>query len=104
MSAYLADHDAPPEKISDLGVPLAQDGPVGFSAAVLPYLRAIPGNSRMASRQIIRLNRMKDGSTGMYGKDFAYYDQNLALFAMGFLAGRFQFGPGGELKVEWKHR
>jgi endo-1,4-beta-D-glucanase Y len=30
MSAYLANHDAPPEKISDLGVPLAQDGPVGF--------------------------------------------------------------------------
>jgi len=26
------------------------------------------------------------------------------LFAMGFLDGVFQFGPGGELKVEWKRR
>ncbi len=42
MRVYLADHDAPPEKVSDQGIPLEQDGPVGFSAAVLPYLRAFP--------------------------------------------------------------
>ncbi len=42
MSAYLANHDAPPEKVSDQGIPVEQDGPVGFSAAVLPYLRAFP--------------------------------------------------------------
>jgi endoglucanase len=104
MSAYLADHDAPPEKISDQGIPLAQDGPVGFSAAVPPYLRTLPGNSRLVGRQIIRLNLMKDKSTGMYGKDLSYFDQNLSLFATGFLAGRFGFGPGGELKVEWSRR
>jgi endoglucanase len=48
MSVYLANHDAPPEKVSDQGIPLAQDGPVGFSAAVLPYLRAFPELSRKA--------------------------------------------------------
>ena len=104
MSAYLANHDAPPEKISDLGVPLAQDGPVGFSAAVLPYLRAFPDLSKLSTKQIIRMNLMKDSATGLYGKDATYYDQNLALFATGFLDGRFRFGPGGELKVEWKRR
>ena len=104
MSAYLANHDAPPEKVSDLGVPLAQDGPVGFSAAVLPYLRAFPDLSKLSTRQIIRMNLMKDSATGLYGKDATYYDQNLALFATGFLDGRFRFGPGGELKVEWKRR
>ena len=104
MSAYLADHDAPPEKISDLGIPVAQDGPVGFSAAVLPYLRAFPDLSRASAKQIIRLNAQKDATTGLYGKDMAYYDQNLALFATGFLDARFRFGPGGELKVEWKRR
>jgi endoglucanase len=104
MSAYLANHDAPPEKISDLGVPMAQDGPVGFSAAVLPYLRAFPDLSKLSTRQIIRMNLMKDSATGLYGKDATYYDQNLALFATGFLDGRFRFGPGGELKVEWKRR
>ena len=104
MSAYLANHDAPPEKISDLGIPIAQDGPVGFSAAVLPYLHAYPDLSRAVAKQLIRLSAQKDSATGLYGKDRAYYDQNLALFATGFLEARFRFGPGGELKVEWKRR
>ena len=102
MSTYLADHDAPPEKVSDQGIPLAQDGPVGFSAAVLPYLRAFPDSSRVSARQTVRIGRMRDAATGLYGKDLAYYDQNLALFATGFLDARFRFGSGGELNVEWK--
>jgi endo-1,4-beta-D-glucanase Y len=101
MSGYLADHDAPPEKISDQGIPSEQDGMVGFSAAVMPYLRAMPGTGKALVRQSIRMNAQKDPSTGMYGKDLTYYDQNLALFATGFLDKRFQFGPGGMLKVEW---
>jgi endoglucanase len=103
MSVYLASHDAPPEKISDQGIPLAQDGPVGFSAAVLPYLRAFPDASASISsaKQTVRLARMRDASTGLYGKDLAYYDQNLALFSTGFIEGRFRFGAGGELNVEW---
>src|SRR5208282_1022080 len=40
MSAWLANHDAPPEKVSQDGIPAQKDGPVGFSAAVLPYLHA----------------------------------------------------------------
>jgi endoglucanase len=101
MSAYLASHDAPPEKVSDQGIPLAQDGPVGFSAAVLPYLRAFPDLSRLSAQQTVRLARMRDASTGLYGKDLAYYDQNLALFSTGFIEGRFRFGADGELNVEW---
>jgi endoglucanase len=103
MSAYLADHDAPPEKVSERGVPSAQDGPVGFSAAVLPYLHAL-GASRANGQQMVRLNALRDSASGLYGKDLSYYDQNLTLFGTGFLDGRFGFGPGGELKVEWKRR
>jgi endoglucanase len=102
MFAYLGNHDAPPEKVSDQGIPIAQDGPVGFSAALLPYLRAFPDQSRISSRQMIRMSLMRDEASGLYGKDLSYYDQNLALFATGFLDGRFRFGPAGELKVEWK--
>ncbi|MGD0346312.1 MAG: cellulose synthase complex periplasmic endoglucanase BcsZ [Terracidiphilus sp.] len=104
MSGYLANHDAPPEKVSDQGVPLAQDGPVGFSAAMLPYLRVYPDFSRAFVRQLVRLNAQKDATSGLYGKDKAYYDQSLALFATGFLDARFRFGPGGELNVEWKRQ
>jgi len=104
MSAYLANHDAPPEKVSDQGIPLAQDGPVGFSAAVLPYLRAFGDMSKASAQQLIRMNAQRDSASGLYGKDLSYYDQNLALFATGYLDKRFEFGPGGELKVEWKRR
>jgi endoglucanase len=104
LGAYLADHDAPPEKISDQGIPLEQDGPVGFSAAALPYLRAYPDLSKAMVRQLARLNAQRDPKSGLYGKNIAYYDQNLALFATGFLEDRFRFGATGELIVGWKRK
>ena len=102
MNAYLGNHGAPPEKVSDLGIPLEQDGPVGFSAAMLPYLRAFPDAEKARAQQRIRMSAQLDPASGLYGKDPAYYDQNLVLFATGFLDDRFRFGPRGELKVEWK--
>lgn len=104
MGGYLGNHDAPPLKIDDQGIPLAQPGPVGFSAAVLPYLRAFPGRSGLAAQQMIRMSLMKDDRTGLYGKELTLYDQNLSLFAAGFLDRRFEFGPNGELQVDWMRR
>jgi endo-1,4-beta-D-glucanase Y len=103
MAAYLANHGAPPEKVSDQGTPLAQDGPVGFSAAVLPYLAATSGMQKAVSAQRARVLAARVASTGLYGSNPAYYDQNLVLFGKGFTDGRFSFSPGGELKVEWTH-
>ncbi len=102
MNAYLGNHGAPPEKVSDLGIPLEQDGPVGFSAAMLPYLRAFPDAEKAGALQRVRMSAQLNPASGLYGKDPAYYDQNLVLFATGFLDDRFRFGPRGELKVEWK--
>jgi endo-1,4-beta-D-glucanase Y len=101
MSVYLAHHDAPPEKISAQGIPQGKDGSVGFSAAVLPYLRAFSNLSIENAKQTIRMSLQRDPNSGLYGKEVAYYDQNLALFATGYIDGRFRFGAGGELKVEW---
>jgi endoglucanase len=67
-------------------------------------MHACPDLSRASARQMIRLNGQKDAASGLYGKDKAYYDQCLALFATGFLEARFRFGPGGELNVEWKRQ
>ncbi len=103
MASYIANHGAPPEKVSAQGVPTAQDGPVGFSAAVLPLLRALPDMDNAAAKQRMRMSAQLDRSSGLYGKDPAYYDQNLILFATGYLDGRFRFGARGELKVEWTH-
>jgi endo-1,4-beta-D-glucanase Y len=101
MSVYLANHDAPPQMVNDQGIPLAQDGPVGFSAAMVPYLRALPDLSRLSAKQTIRMSVLRDESSGLYGKDRSYYDQNLALFETGYVEGRFRFGANGELNVEW---
>jgi endo-1,4-beta-D-glucanase Y len=101
MAAYLANHGAPPEKVNAEGIPLEQDGPVGFSAAVLPYLKALPDTGKTSAQQKVRMGEQLDPSTGLYGKDPAYYDQNLVLFATGFLNARFRFGAHGELNVEW---
>lgn len=103
MSSYLAQHGAPPEKVSDQGVPIQQDGPVGFSAAILPYLRALPQTETAVKQQQQRIDGQLDPASGLYGKNPAYYDQNLILFANGFQENKFRFGPDGQLKVEWAH-
>ena len=103
MASYLAVHGAPPEKVSDEGLPILQDGPVGFSAAVLPYLRALPQMAKPAAQQKQRIDAQLNPATGLYGKDPAYYDQNLILFASGFDQSKFSFGPEGELKVQWTY-
>lgn len=97
----LANHGAPPEKVSDQGVPMAQDGPVGFYAALLPYLRAMPQMEKVSAQLKGRIAEELNPMTGLYGNSPTYYDQNLAMFGVGFAEGRFGFGPGGELTVEW---
>jgi len=104
MNIYLQTHAAPPEKISNQGVPLGQDGPVGFSAALLPYLQSIPNQSALA-QQMVRFKSQLNEKSNLYGTGYgtgpAYYDQNLALFATGWMDRSFQFGSSGELLVRW---
>jgi endoglucanase len=104
MSFYLGTHDNPPEEVDEDGITGTTDGPVCFSAAVLPYLRAFPDGSRAAVRQIIRIDKQKDAATGLFGNDKDDYDQSLTLFATGFIDARFAFGQAGKLNVEWKRQ
>ena len=101
MGNYVAKRQVPPEEVNADGAPQPQPGPVGFSAALLPYLWAVPDLAPAAAQQRVRISEQLNPANGLYGKDPAYYDQNLALFATGFLDGRFRFGTHGELKVEW---
>jgi endoglucanase len=100
MNYYLQHYPAPPEKISSDGTAQSQPGPVGFSAAVLPYLR---GNSDEAAvaQQMVRLKSQLDEKSNLYGTSPTYYDQNLVLFGSGWMEKRFQFGANGELLVRW---
>jgi endoglucanase len=93
-------HDAPPEKVTDQGIPSDQRGPIGFSAALIPYLRALPNAQKPASSQIIHLGSQRYPSTGLYGNSADYYDQCLSLFSTGFSTGKFSFGQARELIVK----
>jgi endoglucanase len=103
MGAYLAGGDnlAPPEKVNSQGIPEQQAGPVGFSAAILPYAYAQPDLARVGAQLRVKVSAERDPATGLFGKQPVYYDQNLVLFALGYLDSRFRFGPHGELRVEW---
>jgi endo-1,4-beta-D-glucanase Y len=100
MNSYLQHNGAPPEKINSDGSAQAQAGPVGFSAALLPYLRG-NANETAVAQQMVRLKSQLDEKSNLYGSSPTYYDQNLALFGSGWIEQRFQFGSSGELRVRW---
>jgi endo-1,4-beta-D-glucanase Y len=104
MNLYSQQHAAPPEKVASNGVPLSGDGPVGFSAAVLPYLIS-NSNQVAAAQQLVRIKSQLDEKSNLYGAGYGtgptYYDQNLVLFGSGWVEKRFQFGSSGELLVRW---
>ena len=68
-----------------------QEGSAGFSAAMLPMLKAL---GREDSLQL-QLNRVKDNLK--FDNHERYYDSVLALYSLGWVEGRFRFGVSGEL-------
>ncbi len=72
----------------------ASDGPPGFLAVATAYAHA-RGDRALADELAERLAQRLQG--GLYGQPPAYYDQNLALFALGFVEGRYRFDADGHL-------
>jgi endoglucanase len=56
----------------------------------------------LADAQVERLAATKDAASGLYGKNASYYDQNLALFANGWVEERYRFDRDGKLRVKSK--
>jgi len=101
MAQYLHSNSVPPAKVKKDGTVEDSRGPVGFSAALLPYLSAI-GEKGLHDAQSARLRAELNPENGLYGKPAKYYDQNLALFSLGWTEHRFWFEPDGSLKLAWK--
>ena len=102
MADWLRKNAAPPEKVRRDGSVEVPNGPAGFSAALLPYLSAV-GEKKLAEVQSGRLRSAFDSRTGLYGRPPRYYDQNLALFALGWTERRFWFDSSGTLKTWWNN-
>ena len=101
MGAYLKTQVTPPLEVAATGQVRNNEAPAGFSAAVVPYLHVLGMRSEERT-QLSRLGAMHDAVTGLFGKDPAYYDQNLALFATGWSEQRYHFDRGGKLVVRWR--
>jgi endoglucanase len=103
MADYLHRNPVPPAKVKLDGSVEDPKGPPGFSAALLPYLSAL-GERELENQQSSRLRSELNSNTGLYGKPAKYYDQNLALFALGFEERRFWFNSHGALQLSWKQQ
>jgi endoglucanase len=102
MAKCLRSTAVPPAKVRQDGSIEDPNGPVGFSAALLPYLAAL-GETALRDQQMDRVRSQFDSKTGLYGNPAKYYDQNLLLFALGLTERRFRFDSQGRLKTSWKH-
>jgi endoglucanase len=103
MARIVRDTRVPPATITADGVTRDPKGPVGFSAALLPYLDAL-GETRLSREQFARVQSARDANTGLLGRPAKYYDQNLALFGIGAREGVFWFDARGRLKTKWMSR
>ena len=93
---------APPEKVNpQTGAATKLDySPIGFSGAVLPYLKALDEQSALEmQRERLRTAALRAKN----GEITHYYDQMLILFGAGWLEGRYRFDGDGQLHPKWKH-
>jgi len=103
MTLYLRTNPVPPEKVKQDGTVQSAKSPVGFSAAVLPFVSAMDEKD-IESQQMSRVKSELNPNTGLYGNPARYYDQNLALFALGWKERQFWFGSHGDLKMNWRDK
>lgn len=93
MADLVARTGVPPESIDALLGTGSGTAPVGFSAALMPFLQAL-GRTDAAAQQHARLQAQPP-------RPGAYYEQVLSLFALGFRDARYRFDEDGRLLPDW---
>lgn len=101
MRRVLASREWPPEQVRALTGEVSGDGPVGFSAALLPYLRAFKDEPAY-QRQWQRVQQQIPQADGTPANFPPYYDMVLALFALGWVDQRYHFSADGTLVLARK--
>ncbi|WP_433975747.1 cellulose synthase complex periplasmic endoglucanase BcsZ [Tunturiibacter lichenicola] len=101
MATYMRGHAIPPEVITEGRPTPTGTGPISYSAALIPFLQASQA-PEAAAQQERRLNLAWSSQSGLYGDPPRYYDQNLSMFALGFMEHRYRIRDTGELEVSWQ--
>ncbi|WP_446028396.1 cellulose synthase complex periplasmic endoglucanase BcsZ [Lelliottia amnigena] len=90
MATLATKNGVPPEKVDVTSGKPTGDGPVGFSASLLPFLQD-------RDTQAVQRQRVADHFPG----NDAYYSYVLTLFGQGWDQHRFRFTAKGELHPDW---
>ncbi|HCM9138031.1 TPA: cellulose synthase complex periplasmic endoglucanase BcsZ [Enterobacter cloacae] len=90
MAATTTKQGVPPEKVNVVSGARTGNGPVGFSAAMLPFLQ-------QRDAQAVQRQRVADH----FPDNNAYYSYVLTLFGQGWDQHRFRFTTKGELIPDW---
>ena len=101
MARYLHTNAVPPAKVKPEGGVEDPKSPVGFSAALAPYLSAL-GEKNLENEQMSRVQSEINSKNGLYGNPARYYDQNLLLFGLGWKSRQFWFDSQGHLITNWQ--
>lgn len=90
-----------PEYVDTATGSMRGTGPVGFSGALLPYLKSQNLDSLLEA-ELARV-RARVGSPAQPAvTPLPYYERMLLLFGQGWLDGRFAFSRSGELQTHWR--
>ncbi|MBP0599857.1 cellulase [Herbaspirillum sp. LeCh32-8] len=107
MTRAIVNYAAPPENINSVtGAPQGR-GPVGFSAAVLPWLKSTGAAEPLAAQEQLVRDKWTAWSravphAGAAGDgEFNYYNSVLTLFGWGWLQGQYRFDAAGNLSPAW---
>ena len=93
MSKSVEQNGIPPEKINILTGKTEGRGPIGFTAALLPFL-ASSGNQAALVSQLSRLLEHP-----LSEEPESYYNQVLGLFGLGWYQNRYGFLANGQLQL-----
>ncbi|MQU64871.1 cellulase [Pseudomonas sp. FSL R10-1350] len=94
----------PPEKVQVTTGAHSGAGPFGFSAALLPYLKAL-GKTTLQKEQALRVDQLMAQSLTPEAVKLAqppYYFFVLSLFSLGYMDNRYHFLDDGKLQPMWE--
>jgi len=103
----LADKQPVPEYVDTVTGAVRGMAPLGFSGALLPYLKALDETDALA----VQVARVPGGravppapapGAAAPAAPLPYYEQTLLLFGQAWLDGRYEFGRNGQLQTSWR--
>ncbi|MGE8405491.1 MAG: cellulose synthase complex periplasmic endoglucanase BcsZ [Pseudomonas sp.] len=104
MAQVVATQGTPPEKVQVKSNTTSNDGPFGFSAALLPYFKARqqPWLEQQQRARVDALLAKSLTPEAVQARQPPYYDVVLSLFALGYMDEHYRFLADGKLQPLWE--